>query len=190
MMKRLRGYTTIPNGCEEISGHVGSMGSFGWSCLSWWLLGESCGVLEVSGITWGGCLGFLGCFLRVFGAALALARRHYWGNHGLARDHAAAVEYYEQAHRAGRVEGTVALSQMHLKGEGVEKNLTTALRHYQDAAGRGSIEALNGLGYLHFHGDPVPENKTAALEYFMRSAALGSGWGTLHPTPCTLNLKP
>ena len=113
-------------------------------------------------------------------AMLAMANGYYWGNFGLPRDLDTALLYYQRAHDAGALQGTVGVAKMTLKGEGGPRNLTKALEYYNNAANRSSADALNGLGYMYFYGDPVEKNETMALSYFRRAAELGNSDGIVN----------
>ena len=113
-------------------------------------------------------------------AMLAMGNGYYWGTFGLPRDFTRALRYYQRAHDAGALQGTVGVAKMTLKGEGGDRNLTKALEYYENAANRSSPDALNGLGYMYFYGDNVPKNETTALSYFRRAADLGNGDGSVN----------
>jgi TPR repeat protein len=111
-------------------------------------------------------------------AMLGMANGYYWGNFGIPRDLARALNYYQRAHDAGALQGTVGVAKMSLKGEGAHRNLTKALDYYNAAANRSSADALNGLGYIYYYGSvDVPKNVTAALSYFRRAADLDNNDG-------------
>lgn len=103
---------------------------------------------------------------------LAMGDLHYYGARGLPQDHVRALQYFEQAARAGDATGMCGAANMYLKGEGTPKNLTKAMALYENATSLDSIRALNGLGYLYFYGNnELPVNQTKAFEYFLRAAS-------------------
>ena len=109
-------------------------------------------------------------------AMLAMGNGYYWGTFGLPRDFTRALRYYQRAHDAGALQGTVGVAKMTLKGGGGDRNLTKALEYYENAANRSSPDALNGLGYMYFYGDNVPKNETTANNRRGRRAS--PTWGT------------
>ena len=111
---------------------------------------------------------------------VAMGDLYYYGAHGLPRDQAQALSWFQRAaaapHHAESAQ--VACGNMYLKGEGTEKNRTKAMAWYTKAADQhNSTRALNGLAYLYFHGDPesgLAENKTRAYELFSRAAGVAN----------------
>ena len=123
---------------------------------------------------------------------LAMGNLYYYGARGLPRDQPLAFDYFNRAAALGSFEGTVAVANMYLKGEGgPARNLSHAVVLYRQAleADENNVEALNGLGYAYYHGSGdsnctanstnsssdcgssvVVANKTKALEYFERAA--------------------
>ncbi len=83
---------------------------------------------------------------------LAMGDLYYYGARGLPRDHSQALQYYQQAANTGDASGICGVANMHLKGEGTEKNISHAIGLYEVAASNGSIRAYNGLGYIYFYG--------------------------------------
>eukprot|EP00949_MAST-11_sp_MAST-11-sp1_P003373 g3373.t1 len=115
---------------------------------------------------------------------VAMGDLYYYGAHGLPRDHAQAMRFYNMAAAQGSASGMVGVAAMALKGEGLEtRNTTMAVQHFERAAALNNTRALNGLGYIYFDGsaDGIEKNTTAAYEYFLRAADLGDS-DALHNT--------
>lgn len=105
---------------------------------------------------------------------VAMGDLHYWGARGVERNHARALDYFNQAAGHGHNDGRVGAAGMYLKGEGAPANHTRAVELYEAAAKEGHVRALNGLGYEHYFGGHLPQNITKAREYFLQAAALDS----------------
>ena len=78
---------------------------------------------------------------------MAMGDLYYYGGHGLARDQAQALQYFQQAAGAPHFNDAaeVAVGNLFLKGEGTKANLTTAMNFYEKAAAKNNTRALNGL---------------------------------------------
>jgi len=113
-------------------------------------------------------------------AQVQMGIRYYWGSHGVAQNHPEALRYFQEAHRNGRVAGTVGSAKMLLKGEGGPMDVNASLQLFEQGVDMGSAEALNGLGYLYHSGKHVERNFTKAFDYFSRAAELGSADGLVN----------
>ncbi|XP_030642572.1 protein sel-1 homolog 3 [Chanos chanos] len=101
-----------------------------------------------------------------------LARMLFWGQNGVTKDIAAAVQWY--ARGAMQMTDPIAMYDyaiLLLKGTGVKKNTTLGLKLMEKAAAMGFGDALNGLGWYY---STIRKNETKAMEYFELAAQNGS----------------
>ncbi|XP_067453772.1 protein sel-1 homolog 3 [Thunnus thynnus] len=99
----------------------------------------------------------------------------YWGQHGVSKDTASAVKWFERS--AMQMKDPSAMydySILLMKGQGVKRNYTRGFQLLEKAAAMGSINALNGLGW--YHGIILNDHKTA-VKYFEQAALNGSDDG-------------
>lgn len=105
-------------------------------------------------------------------AQLLLAQQLESAGFGGRRDLVAANRWYEQAARAGSVEGQVAMGTAHFLGRGAPKDMALAAQWYREAAKGGDIGAMYILASLYEHGDGVEQDLRLA-RYWYEAAARG-----------------
>ncbi|XP_044054603.1 protein sel-1 homolog 3 isoform X2 [Siniperca chuatsi] len=99
----------------------------------------------------------------------------YWGHHGVSKDTASAVKWFERS--AMQMKDPSAMydySILLMKGQGMKRNYTRGFQLLEKAAAMGSINALNGLGW--YHGIILNNHKNA-VKYFEQAALNGSDDG-------------
>jgi TPR repeat protein len=95
-----------------------------------------------------------------------------YGEMGLAKDEAKAVEWYEKSHEAGDAQGTCYLGDCYLDGLGVPKCLVRANTLLSDAARCGSQYACYKLGRAYAKGRwGFPKDEKMARRYFSMVAS-------------------
>ena len=104
-----------------------------------------------------------------------LGKQHEYGEYGLEKDVARAVELYERAAELGVEDAHFSLGCMYAEGTDVEKDMVKALRHYEAAAMCGHVLARNNLGSAEYYAG----NQDLALQHWMIAATLGEE-GTLN----------
>ncbi|KAK9518893.1 hypothetical protein VZT92_021660 [Zoarces viviparus] len=101
-----------------------------------------------------------------------LAAMLFWGRHGVPKDVATAVKWYERS--ALQLEDPTAMydySVLLMKGQGVKTNVTRGLKLLEKAAAMGSVNALNGLGWYY---RMILNDHEKAVKYFRQAALNGS----------------
>nr|XP_033477060.1 protein sel-1 homolog 3-like isoform X1 [Epinephelus lanceolatus] len=96
----------------------------------------------------------------------------YWGHHGVSKDIASAVKWFERS--AMQMKDPSAMydySTLLMKGHGVKRNYTRGFKLLKKAAEMGSINALNALGW--YHG-MILNDHINAVKYFEKAALNGS----------------
>ncbi|XP_075937671.1 protein sel-1 homolog 3 [Anarhichas minor] len=96
----------------------------------------------------------------------------FWGRHGVPKDVATAVKWYERS--ALQLKDPTAMydySVLLMKGQGVKKNVTRGLKLLEKAAAMGSVNALNGLGWYY---RMILNDHEKAVKYFRQAALNGS----------------
>ena len=104
-----------------------------------------------------------------------LGAKYQYGDYGLEKDVARAVELYERAAELGVKEAHFSLGCMYAKGADVEKDMAKAIMHYEAAAMCGDVLARNNLGSAEYRAG----NHDLALQHWMIAATLGQE-GTLN----------
>eukprot|EP01045_Picozoa_sp_COSAG04_P029855 COSAG04_NODE_5014_length_1781_cov_1.618906_1_plen_575_part_10 len=113
-------------------------------------------------------------------AMMQMGRLAYAGQRGIARDPAAALDYFERAAEQGNVEAEFNLGVLESRGEGAAgaPDQVAARGHFENAAHGGHIPAQNGLGVMYLQGQGnVTRNQSKAREYFQMAAESGDGDG-------------
>lgn len=105
-------------------------------------------------------------------AQLLLAQQLENAGFGGPRDVAAANRWYEQAARAGSVEGQVAMGTAYYLGRGAPKDPARAAQWYREAAKGGDIGAMYLLASMYEQGDGV-ERDLRLARYWYEAAARG-----------------
>ncbi len=105
-------------------------------------------------------------------AQLLLAQQLETAGFGGRRDLVAANRWYEQAARAGSVEGQVAMGTAHFLGRGAPKDMALAAQWYREAAKGGDIGAMYILASMYEQGDGV-ERDLRLARYWYEAAARG-----------------
>lgn len=106
-------------------------------------------------------------------AQLMLAQQLETAGFGGARDVVAANRWYEQAARAGSVEGQLAMGTAHFLGRGAAKDMALAAHWYREAAKGGDIGAMYILASLYEHGDGVEQDLRLARYWYEAAARAG-----------------
>ena len=105
---------------------------------------------------------------------LMLGKFHYYGEGGLAEDHAQAVAFYRLAAAQGLDEAQYSLGHMYYDGDGVTQDYAEALRWYQLAAAQGHPMALYEVAFCHEHGrGGVAADVAEAIRCYRRAQAAG-----------------
>src|SRR5436190_14753660 len=94
----------------------------------------------------------------------------YENGDGIARDVAAALQWYRRAAEQGLPAGQRAVGVMYNFGQGVEQDYPKALEWYLRAAAAGDPIAENNIGVLYQRGSGVPVDYAAAVEWYRKSA--------------------
>lgn len=97
---------------------------------------------------------------------------------GVARDPAAAAEWYRKAADAGNPGAQFRLAKLYEQGTGVKQDDSAAARWYQKAADQGFAQAQVDLGNLYMHGQGVEKDAAEAFRLYELSAAQGDPRGT------------
>ncbi|XP_070765272.1 protein sel-1 homolog 3 [Enoplosus armatus] len=96
----------------------------------------------------------------------------YWGHHGVPKDIASAVKWFERSAMQMKDPSVMYdYAILLMKGQGVKRNYTQGFWLLEKAAAMGSINALNGLGW--YHGIILNDHKNA-VKYFKQAALNGS----------------
>ena len=102
-------------------------------------------------------------------AIYRLGCSYFFGQYGLEKDVAKAVELYERAAELGVKEAHYCLGFLYSKGTDVEKDTAKAIRHYEAAAMKGDVLARHNLGWEEY----ATRNNDIALQHWMIAASLG-----------------
>jgi TPR repeat protein len=98
----------------------------------------------------------------------------YQGAHGVPRDLAKAVHWYELAVQAGHPGAQTNLAQLYEIGAGVQRDHLKAYALYHAAAGQGLAEAQFHAGLHWAYGVGVPQDWTQARSWYARAADQGN----------------
>lgn len=91
-------------------------------------------------------------------ARYLLGRLYYYGNAGIAEDHAESARWFARAARQGHAAARYKLGGMYFSGRGVARDDALAVRWWHCAAAQGQAESLNNLGALFALGRGVPRD--------------------------------
>lgn len=106
-------------------------------------------------------------------AEVALAG-HFRRGEGVARDAAAAAEWYARAANRGDARARHALGTLYEAGEGVRQDFYRAAEWYRLAADIGNhADAQFALGELYFNGRGLPHDYAEAFKWYLRAARQG-----------------
>jgi hypothetical protein len=106
-------------------------------------------------------------------AQFELARLYETGR-GVARDGAAAAEWYRRAAGQGFVRAQFALGQLYDTGEIVTADPLRAIRWYELAIRQGNlVEAKFAMGMLYYRGRGLLKDQGEAVAWFRRAAEQG-----------------
>ena len=97
----------------------------------------------------------------------------YTYGHGVPRDDAQAVKWYQLAAEQGNGMAQYNLGYMHRNGRGTPKDAREAAKWYRMAAGKGRPEAQFNLGTMYYNGEGVAEDRAKAVKWFRRAAEQG-----------------
>ncbi|EJK48309.1 hypothetical protein THAOC_32907, partial [Thalassiosira oceanica] len=98
-----------------------------------------------------------------------LGIKYDFGEYGLEKDMARAVELYERAAVLGVKEAHFNLGVLYAIGDNVEKDTAKALRHFEEAAMSGDVDARYKVGCMEYEAG----NYDFALQHWMIAAKLG-----------------
>ena len=79
-----------------------------------------------------------------------------------------AIQYFEQAIKAGNSEALVYMGTMYYNGEGVKRDYEKGMQYYELSAQTGNINALNNLGFMYLWGYGVKQNYGKSRENFQK----------------------
>lgn len=99
--------------------------------------------------------------------SLATARKHGWG---VAKDEAAAFEYYRRAFEFGWKAAGVAVAECYFNGVGVEKNSALGVEWCEKAFEAGWKWAARELGDRFYEGNGVEKDGVKAVEWYRKIA--------------------
>lgn len=97
----------------------------------------------------------------------------YHDGDGVAKDLAAAVDWFTKSAMQGDEKAQFNLGAMYYAGEGVQKNYDTAREWFEKAAAKKDPRAQFNLGVMYYRGEGVPLNYPQAIEYFGEAGAQG-----------------
>lgn len=97
-------------------------------------------------------------------------------SHGVARDHAAAVQYLQRAADGGDADAMAHLGHMYANGLAVKQSNTTAWKWFWRAAERGHASGFFGMGYMHLTGQGAEVDHKQAFSYFKQAVEAGAEW--------------
>jgi TPR repeat protein len=92
---------------------------------------------------------------------------------GVAKNYAAAANFYRKAAEAGHVAAQYDLAYLYENGLGVTRDCKQAAYWYRKAAEQGDPEAQNNLGALYAIGDGVPQSDAEAVHWYLFAARQG-----------------
>ncbi|RDD46092.1 Protein sel-1-like protein 3 [Trichoplax sp. H2] len=93
----------------------------------------------------------------------------FWGNRGVKRDLRAAAKYYSMGAKNEDPDSIYNLGIVHLRGQGVPKDVPKAVTYLEKAAKMGNVNAYFALGWIAAN---VNDNKLAAAHYYQKAAQL------------------
>ncbi len=113
-------------------------------------------------------------------AQAELGRLYYYGERGIKKDYAKAIELFQKAVDKGNVYGKYWLGICYDEGNGVDANFTKANTLYKEAftefskmAEIGDAKALCYLGLCYLHGLGTEKNKELSIAAYKKSAEQG-----------------
>ncbi len=110
---------------------------------------------------------------RLVEAAYTIGRYHYYGEHGLAQDHASAARYFKIAADQNDPESLNFFGMMSELGLGVPQDSAVAEDHFRKAALQGHVKAQANLGMTMNPVSESKDRKMEALAWLMLAASQG-----------------
>ncbi len=101
-----------------------------------------------------------------------IARIHSEG-HGVKKDPALAIKWYQRAAELGDPEAAFALALLHVEGRGVKKDVKAASVLFEQAAMKGHVWANYNLGLMFLSGHGKPENPIRGAQHLAYAAEKG-----------------
>ena len=95
---------------------------------------------------------------------LEKGNNYYEGKNGVARNHAMAVKWYQQAAEKGNAEAQNQLGYCYFQGEGIEQNFEEALKWFKKAAEGGSAKGQTNLAACYHKGETVEQSYEEAFK--------------------------
>lgn len=89
---------------------------------------------------------------------------------GIARDEAAAAEWFRKAADQGSPQGLAALATLYVSGRGVAADPAKAAELMRQAAEKGSVPASYSLGIMYLRGQGVTADRAQALSWLRKAA--------------------
>jgi TPR repeat protein len=96
-----------------------------------------------------------------------------YGERGLRRDYARALEWCRRAAELGVPSGQTLYAELYYTGRGVEQDYATAFAWYERAAEAGHLHAQLMLGLMYAQGQGVDADPETGLVWIQRSADQG-----------------
>ena len=104
---------------------------------------------------------------------LAKGDNYYEGKNGVARNHAMAVKWYQQAAEKGNAEAQNQLGYCYFQGEGIQQNFEEALKWFKKAAENGSAKGQTNLAACYHKGETVEQSYEEAFKWYTAAAKQG-----------------
>lgn len=94
----------------------------------------------------------------------------YLKGHGIKKDEAKAVYWFEQSAEQGYIEGQFSSARLYYEGRGVNQSYSRAIYWYEKAAQQGHMEAQFRLANIYLEGIGIEQSNSKAFEWMVSAA--------------------